>query len=324
MSKRRTASLITFIILILFSLSLCYEFFKYKSHFDSKIHNDLYPYNTTSLFKLNFPITHMKVAIIDTGVNSDTESLKKSRIEYLSINKHQSKSDNEHGTAIADIIYNSDFLDSIDDKLRNALEIISIDVADNSGKISMDSLIKGIDKAIENKVDIINISLGVYKNTALLKQEINKAINHNIVIVASAGNDSTNQYMYPSSYDPVISVASTDPNRNYLINNNANDKIDISFAGEDIPTNIKNKEQQAGSLSGTSASTALMTSAVILLKEIKPKASPELIMRALKNTSIDIGKKGKDIYYGYGYLDLRSCAMFLKNRNFYYFSTYIN
>ena len=49
-------------------------------------------------------------------------------------------------------------------------------------------MIKGIEKAIEYKVDIINISIGCLKDDEELKSVIKKAWDNNIIIVSSAGN----------------------------------------------------------------------------------------------------------------------------------------
>ena len=50
-------------------------------------------------------------------------------------------------------------------------------------------IIKAIEQAIEDEVDIINISLGVNRTNSKIDQVVNEAINNGIVVVAAAGND---------------------------------------------------------------------------------------------------------------------------------------
>ena len=73
-------------------------------------------------------------------------------------------------------------------------EIISVRVMGNDGKGTISSILAGMEYAIEQNVDIINLSLYAKATTSnsIIKEEIEKAVNKGIAVVAAAGNDGAN------------------------------------------------------------------------------------------------------------------------------------
>ena len=73
-------------------------------------------------------------------------------------------------------------------------EIISIRIMGNDGKGTISSILAGMEYAIEQNVDIINLSLYAKATTSnsIIKEEIKKAVNKGIEVVAAAGNDGAN------------------------------------------------------------------------------------------------------------------------------------
>ena len=75
----------------------------------------------------------------------------------------------------------------------------------------MSWIINGINYAIEQKVDIISMSLGGPTDLPELHEAIKKAVTNNILVVCAAGNegdgdDSTDEFAFPGRYNEVISV----------------------------------------------------------------------------------------------------------------------
>ena len=70
-------------------------------------------------------------------------------------------------------------------------EIISIRIMGNDGKGTISSILAGMEYAIEQNVDIINLSLYAKATTSnsIIRDEIEKAVNNGITVVAAAGND---------------------------------------------------------------------------------------------------------------------------------------
>jgi serine protease len=62
--------------------------------------------------------------------------------------------------------------------------------------------------------------------------------NHNILIVAAAGNDGNTQLSYPASYDSVVSVAAVDFNKDLASFSQRNNQVDIAAPGVDVLSTV--------------------------------------------------------------------------------------
>ena len=109
------------------------------------------------------------------------------------------------------------------------------DVDNVSGNILITRVVQAIDDAISRGVDIINMSLGTNTNVSSLEQAVQRAINANILVFASAGNSGLPGLIYPASYPGVISVGSVRINRSLSSFNTRNDKIALFAPGEQYP-----------------------------------------------------------------------------------------
>ncbi len=274
-----------------------------------KINNLEWPYQNINYCGTKISHKRLKIAIIDTGI--DKSAFKALNIKEYNIDS--TKFDNQksmHGTLISSIICNNSLIK--DNNLLKTLEFISIKVGDDDN-IIINSLVKGINLAVSLNADIVNLSVGTYKNSPDLEKAITGGIKKGVIFVCASGNDATNQYLYPASYNGVISVSSTDANNNYLANNNRNNKIIMAAPGEKIPTYINNKKYQKY-LDGSSPSTAIVTDVIIILKEIKDTLKADDIIDIFKKSCRDLGEKGKDNYYGYGIVDFKTAILYTNNK----------
>lgn len=195
------------------------------------------------------------------------------------------------------------------------------------------SFITGIEYARENNADIINMSLGGYTYAQLEKDTIDAAINEGIVIIASAGNDYTNQPHYPSGYENVISVSATDIGNDFWLDtcidrddnqfscgSNYGSTIDIAAPGvgitstvpssyelpvdgsENPPSGITGSGKYA-SWSGTSMAAPHVAGVAALLLQQNPNLTPAEVKNILTGSAKDLGTPGRDDFYGYGLVD---------------------
>jgi len=181
------------------------------------------------------------------------------------------------------------------------IELFPLKVVNKEGRSSTDNVIKAINYAIEQKVDIINISMTNKNNTIELKTAIQNAQINNIIIVAGVGNNGENIELYPASYENVISVGSIAQNKNISWFSNYNDKISIVAPGENITT--MELDGSYGLHGGTSFSTSFATFEVALLKAKYPELNNDDIIKIIKETAINIGEIDKDTYYGHGIIN---------------------
>lgn len=151
----------------------------------------------------------------------------------------------------------------------------------------------GIVYLAEKGCKVINLSWGRPGAASFLEQDIMNyaAINHDVVITASAGNESSDlsRYWWPASYENVISVAATGPadlKWGTAGGSAYNDKIDIAAPGQDIISSIDGNGYSYDS--GTSYSSPMVAGAAALVRSMYPHLSAAEVARRLVGTADDI------------------------------------
>lgn len=145
---------------------------------------------------------HGVIALIDTGV-SESENV----IDRVSVIDDVLEG-NGHGDEMVKAIVSQDA----------EAEILSIRAMDDNGFGTISSLVAAMEYAIEQKVDIINLS--VYGKatlvTSVLEHEIQKAVEAGIVVIGAAGNDGADVAGYmPGNVEAayIIGAANEDGSR---------------------------------------------------------------------------------------------------------------
>ncbi len=175
------------------------------------------------------------VAVIDTGVCLDNPSLEGKLVDGWDFVDNDSLAQDElnHGCAVAGIIAADIEKGEILGIAPNA-KIMPLKVIDNEGKGTYSDLAAAIIFAANQKAEIINISVGGNFDSVILKRAIDYATAKGSVIVAAAGNTSSNSVLYPAVYENVISVGSV--GRNLVVNSfsSRSEKVDFWAPGEAI------------------------------------------------------------------------------------------
>lgn len=142
----------------------------------------------------------MKIALIDVGISEKAVKNKMDvRHFYLESGKLVEKyhePEEEHGTYCFKEIVKS--LKSIKP------QFLDFNISENSGTLLVSSIIKAIEKAIEERADIINISLGVTTYSQDLYDACEKAVQHNVLVLSAASHRDT--ISFPADFNNVICV----------------------------------------------------------------------------------------------------------------------
>jgi thermitase len=157
---------------------------------------------------------------------------------------------------------------------------------------------QGIYWGVKNRARAINLSLGGYTDNKVLEHAVDYAWEHNVVVVAAAGNERTSRPSYPASYAHVISVSSTDQQNNRAYSSNYGKTIDVAAPGVDIWSTVPGGYDTK---SGTSMASPHVAALAGLLASQDRSATE--IRRRIQGTATDIGPEGKDIYYGSGLIN---------------------
>ena len=199
-----------------------------------------------------------------------------------------------HGTSVASIITGRE-------GIAPAAELFVVRVLDDEGLGNSYDVAQGIVQAVDLGVQIINMSLGVYQDAALLRQAIKYADDRGVIMVAAAGNDGYNRMPYPAAYPQVLSVTAVDAGGQHALFSNQSKEIDFAAPGVGVLTA---KEDKGTTLfSGTSAAAPFVSGTLASLISGDDALSPKQAVEALKRYLNDQGPPSADPVYGAGLVD---------------------
>lgn len=245
----------------------------------------------------------IKIAIIDTGISPHNDLSISGGASFVGYTDSYSD-DNGHGTHVAGIIGAKNNTIGILGVAPNS-DIYALKSLDYDGEGFLSDIISAIDWSITNKIDVINLSLGMQSHSLALKMAVDKAYNNNILIVGAGGNEGNTEgsgdtVFYPARYDSVIAVAATDELNQRAPFSATGPAIEISAPGSAIfSTYLDNKYVN---MSGTSMATPFVTGTLALLKQANPTLPATQLRQLLQKTLVDLGNTGKDDWFGYGFV----------------------
>ncbi|MDQ0215917.1 subtilisin family serine protease [Oikeobacillus pervagus] len=245
----------------------------------------------------------VKVAVIDGGMDSKHPDLKSQILPpYNAAAPANAPVPDLHGTHVAGIIGSAAGNGVGGHGIHPKAKILPIDVFNGEEGASDYVIAEGVLKAIEQKADVINMSLGGYMNSPVLEEAVKKAIETGITVVAAAGNESTDAYSTPASYEGVISVGSVNQDKLLSDYSNYGPSVDIVAPGEDVYSTAFDlrKGSTYMKLSGTSMASPVVAGVAALLKSKHPDLTPYQVETILERTATDLGDKGYDLTYANG------------------------
>ncbi|MEY5012344.1 MAG: hypothetical protein RLZ22_828 [Verrucomicrobiota bacterium] len=238
------------------------------------------------------------VAVLDTGVA--THEAFRGGIRSLDlVAMPQNLADwNGHGTAVASLIAGNDELTP---GVAPSAEIFSIRVADDAGNSNSFVLAEGIVKAVDAGAKIINISMGSFGDSAVMRDAIAYADQRGVLLVAAVGNNGIERVTYPAAYESVIAVGAVDATGEHLDFSNSGPAVDLAAPGYGV--NAAWGSNDAARVTGTSFSAPIVTGAVAALmseKNISAQKAYDLLSVNLN----DGGAAGSDQQLGGGMPDV--------------------
>ncbi|MGW2510618.1 type VII secretion-associated serine protease mycosin [Streptomyces scopuliridis] len=267
----------------------------------------------------------VRVAVIDTGVdvknpqlkgavdaksgkNMMDPGLKDDNGDKLERGKEDGTTDTVgHGTKIAGIIAARPAGGTGFVGLAPEATIIPIQQNDAEGNGTAKTLAQAIDYAVNQaEADVINISqdtADAVKPTPLLEQAVNNALDKEVVVVASAGNDGLGgnvKETYPASYPGVLAVASSDRNNERAAFSQSGEFVGIAAPGVDMVSTVPGGGHCADN--GTSFSAPYVAGVAALIKSKHKDWTREQIVAQIQQTA-ERSIAGHDRLVGWGVVD---------------------
>ncbi len=197
----------------------------------------------------------VKIAVLDTGV-LDHPTFGKDQITHLDFVK-DGQTFHSHGTSVASLIAGQN---AQAPGVAPAAHILDIRVANAEGYTVSTVLSQGIIEAVDRGAQVLNISLGGYGDSEVLRAALNYAANKGVIVVAAAGNDGYDQLSLPAAYGDVLSVGSVDKSKKQASFSNSGNGLDIVAPGVGVVSAWET--DKVAIASGTSHSTGLVSGAV--------------------------------------------------------------
>jgi subtilisin family serine protease len=257
-----------------------------------------------------------RVAIVDTGIDFTHPELRGRTVGGYNARAGERPShyydDNGHGTHMAGIIaamWNGKGIIGV----ATAPELIAVKVLDETGHGHVSDLINGLHWVLQQRIQIVNMSLSFPEGSPLLAEVIEQLDAAGVLMVASAGNrclggsedegadeeggdsgcaGSSMLVKYPAAYEPVIAVVATDIDHKLTDYNRQGLEVDLSAPGGDAPSGaILSTTPQGGYglAYGSSQSAAHVSGAAAVALQLAPWLSAEQVVRLLKGTARDLG-----------------------------------
>lgn len=236
--------------------------------------------NAQSQWKKGITGKDVTVAVIDSGINQKHPDLKNRIVEAKDFTTDGDPEDfNGHGSHTSGSIAADNQGNGIVGVAYDA-NIVSLKSLSGEGYGQMDWTLKALDYAIDQNVDIINMSLGGPHHPEL-QRLIRKAQDKGIIVVAAAGNSGdglkfTPEVSFPGYYSEVVQVGAVDYQGNLARFSNTNDEVDVLAPGVQILSTYKNG--QYAKLDGTSMASPHVAGALALMmsdKSDKNKPVPD-------------------------------------------------
>jgi subtilisin family serine protease len=206
----------------------------------------------------------MRIAVVDTGIDAGDARVT-GHVGASASFTGSSTQDRHHGTSVASVIVAA----------APGAQLLDVQVCDAS-QCTNDWVAHGITWAVEQKANVINISLAGTSPSAVVHTAIDWAVAQGVVVVAAAGNahEAGNPTEYPAAYSSVLSVGAVGPDHRPSAFSSDGPWLDVMAPGENI----------AGLENGTSFAAPHVAAIAALVKQRHPDFDPSAVQAAIESS----------------------------------------
>jgi hypothetical protein len=163
--------------------------------------------------------------------------------------------------------------------------------------------------AVAHHVAVISMSLGYGRPSLAVRQALQIAFDHGVVVVASSGNSGaaaaahgrSAPYSFPADYPGVLGVAAVKMDGSPAGFSSDNLSVQIAAPGVKVPA--QGTDGKYWLVSGTSPACALTAGVAALIKSKYPALSPSLVRQAITTTATNAPAGNYDAQVGFGTVD---------------------
>ncbi|WP_426568460.1 S8 family serine peptidase [Streptomyces canus] len=265
----------------------------------------------------------VKVAVVDTGVNPNTASLK-GQVLVGEVPKAVAYKATEdylgHGTSMAELIAGTGAGGGLKG-LAPGAKIVPYRIALKGLKNQAEKE-KAPDEAAviraiaDSDAKIINMSFGSSIDVPEVRAAVKYAQAKGKLMIAGTGNDAQEKNFigYPAAYPYVVGVAASDENGKVGKFSEHGNYVDLASPGLNVPTWCDNTFRSYCTGQGTSQATAIASASAALVWSAHPDWTANQVLASLIDTAgRDWAKDDPSTYLGYGLIRPRKV---LENSSF--------
>ena len=194
-----------------------------------------------------------------------------------------------HGTAVASIIAAAPVPGIAFTGVAPAARILSVKI---SGTDTFPTSVtpQGIMDAVQFGADVINLSLATPDDVPALRNAVEYALRHNVVVVAAAGNDlphgGTGPF-YPAAYPGVLAVGAAGPGGALAAFSDRHTPVAVTAPGVNVTSAYPGifPEAYAPVQNGTSFAAAFVSGVVALVRSAHPRLSAAQVVARIEATA---------------------------------------
>ncbi|MDV9172231.1 S8 family serine peptidase [Streptomyces sp. W16] len=253
----------------------------------------------------------VKVAVIDSGVNADTASLKgQVLVDEVpkSVSYHATDDYTGHGTTMAELIAGTGAGGGLQGLAPGAkivpfrIDLEGLKGAEEKRKTPDDT--EAIRAAADTDVKIINMSFGSEGPSSKEEAAVEYAASKGKLLIAAVGNSgqTAGTIGYPAAFPYVVGVSSTDESGTVSKFSSYGGYVDLTAPGQDFPGWCDaNFRSYCDDVNGTSSAAAIASASAALIWSAHPDWTVNQVTRALIDTAgRDWPKNDPSKYLGYG------------------------
>ncbi len=240
------------------------------------------------------------VAVIDSGVDGTHPDLAPKLVPGWNFVANSANTTDlvGHGTAVAGTVAAASNNNIGIAGVSWNSQIMPLVVVDTNEYASYSNIAAAIQYAVDHGAGVINISIGGTSSSSVLQSAVDYAWGKNVVIFASAMNNSSSTPNYPAACNHAIAVSATDSTDSLAYFSNYGSWIAVAAPGTNILTTVVGGGY--GYWYGTSFSSPIATGVASLALAVNPSLTAPALVSLLEQNTDDLGTPGFDTSFGWG------------------------
>lgn len=228
----------------------------------------------------------VKVAVLDTGVDANHPDLKGNLVERVNLKfpGWPAGDSNGHGTHVAGITAAANNTFGVVGVAPQA-QIYVVKIFDYRGRGFISDIVSGLEWALKNKMQIVNMSFGTKQPSTALKKAVEACLEVGMLLVAAAGNEGKKEgeVLYPARYPGVIAVTATTPEDTLADFSSRGPEVTVAAPGAEVLSTYPGGQYRT--MSGTSMAAPHASGVLALILGARNDLGAEEARKILRQTA---------------------------------------